>query len=444
MRGGSPMESKLFEAFKKKLKSQSVPVLTKFNGEEEEFLSAANIFTLVLSRARELRKLGLSKGQVLLKEPSDFNTIVDFLACVKLGATYFPHLKEEQLKFVQQYGGEYDFERIDNGYILKGKLNWHHKDIYYPLVVATSGTKNRKIVSYHEKGLLFQLSSHEKVFRKFNFNHKLSLLPKNHCFGMVLDLLLGVFMGNYITFLDRDFTLASLKRIFKFNEIDFITCVPKHIDMLNEFAKKDSSLKSSLKGVTCFYGGAHLSSKSYDRAKQYFYAIVEGYGLTEAGPGVLINRQPIPGVEVSLVDQKLCLSSPSIGHYCGGNERLHTQDYFKKIKDKYIFLGREGDFIKNRSGKFESLFEIQEKINLRSENEILFVRDREKLILVDLYESKQLSQGLLEWVEKNYCAVIEVKHLPRSKSLRKISEFKCKSKEDAINQIIKLEGSWVS
>ena len=442
--GGSKMRSKLFSEFQDILKEQAIPVLNRFDKNNEQILSASNIYTMVLSRIKVLRRAGFGKSMVLMAIPDDMYCIVDLLACCFLEGTYFPVNKMTLTKVIDQEFYPVEYSKISNDeFILKSSPSWHNELKLYPLMLATSGSVKQKLVSYHEEGILFQLRAHQKAFKKYNFEHKLSVLPKFHCFGMVLDLLLGLWMRQYITFLPGNFSSKDLKRVLENYEIDLITCVPRQVDALIFHAQNDPNIFEKLSNLYIFYGGAPLKTTNGISIKDFFKGAIEGYGLSEAGPGVLINGKPLEGINLTLNGTQLEIVSPSIADFeFKESEHLLTQDCFKYAKE-YLFLGRIGDKIKNSRGTFETKLEVEKKISQKVESNIYLIHDKYQLKLIELYSKSAMSISMRKWIHKQYPSLNTIISLSLNENREILLKNNGKSNDDVLknnlSSVIKIQ-----
>lgn len=442
------MQSKLFGVFREILKEKSEPVLIDITSGEEDILSAANIYTSVLARIKDLKRSGFKDGMVLLSEPTNFSAFIDFMTCCYFGASYFPVNKTTKEKVINQEFFECKTFESGDDFFITLTNSWHEENKTYPLMLATSGTKQQKVVSYDEDGILFQLEEHASAFSKYEHETKLSLLPKFHCFGLVLDLLLGVYMKKYITFIDPQKQFKDISIIIKEYDIDFISVVPKQIDLLMNISEKDFSIKDVLKNVHLFYGGAPIGQHNKFKAKKIFKNVIEGYGFTEAGPGVLLEGKPLRGVKLSIKNDLLIVDSPSIATIANTKKTssiFESKDYFKFKNEKYIFKGRSGSLIKNSKGVFEHFSDVQNKIYKKYKREVLFFYEQSKTVIIDYYETEPLEERLKEWIYSEYPSVGSILSFKKDEGVELLQKYNGKAKEDIILKHIIQEGDkiWV-
>lgn len=414
--------SQLFDEFKNVLKNKSIPAFIKYDKEFASYLTASNIYSLVLQRIKQRYRQGLKKGKTLIIIPDPFNAIIDFMACLKLGVSYFPVSPT-------YFNSTDDFKIIDTN-----ELNLNLRE-YTPLILNSSGTTNQKTYGLTEKGLLFQLNKHEAFLAQYPHHHKLSSLPLFHCFGFILDYLLAIKMNKYISFMQKpSFFLKDVQKIFFDEHIDFITGVPKQMELLINFAKKDPLLATKLKDCAFYYGGASLPSSLYPSAKETFKNIIEGYGLTEAGPGVLMNGVPIDGVELKINNSKLCIKSPSLAQGIElVDEYYETKDIVEFKNNRFYLLGREDDFIKSSNGTFSHFSEIEKKIYNRFKVDIQIIRRNNKLVPIQLIEEHEVvNKNFWHWLKSNYPLLEAPEIISRIKLYESMEHQNGKSRKDIL------------
>lgn len=413
--------SVLFGEFQRVLKDKATPAFIKYHNETPEYLSAANIYFHVLKRIKYWYRNGLREGKTLKISPDPFNVIVDFMVCLKLKASYYP---------VAPTLLNAPFEILDTDSL---ELNL---TTYSPLILNTSGTTNQKTYGLTEQGLMFQLNGHEEFFKQYPHNHKLSILPTFHCFGLILDYLLAIKMDKYISFMNKpSFFLKDIQKLFN-EEIDFITGVPKQMELLVNFAKKDKSLASKLKECTFYFGGALLPEALKENAQNTFKNIIEGYGLTEAGPGVLMNGRPLNGIDLKIVNQKLCIKSPSLAQGLSLDDNYYqTQDIFIKSEGAFKLIGRDDEFVKSSNGKFSHFSEIETTIYKRFSADVQIVKIENRLVPVQISSGNEVNKSFWNWLKNNYPILESPKVVSSIKLEELMQSTKGKSRVDVLKAI---------
>lgn len=357
----------LFSLFKEKLKGKGVPALID-REEGATFISAANIYTSVVDRARTLKATGFTKGDILIDSPCGREAAINFLVCQYFDAIYYPMAPSDYETFETQESSGNKRVFTLNGLVGLKNFSFLQEDKDYALILNTSGSYQKKAVALTAEGLLFQLEGHQKFLEKFPHEHKLSLLPKFHCFGLILDLLLGLISDKYITLYEKGrLTPTSLKEVFTADDIDFISGVPKQLELLIRMAKDHPELKEILKKVTFYGGGAPINSGLEKRAKEVFKDLIIGYGLTEAGPGIMMNHLVLPRVEVKFIDNHLYFRSPSVGDYHDKITKegwMKTNDIFSDDTPRRP-LGRSDDYAKSINGLLHHSTQVEETVMKR-------------------------------------------------------------------------------
>ena len=127
----------------------------------------------------------------------------------------------------------------------------------------------------------------------------LQVLPQFHCGGWNVQSLIAWWKGATVV-LERTFDAARCLDLIERKEVTAMMGVPaNYLFMAQEpgFARADlSSLR------TAVVGGAAMPAGLADEWRGRGVDIVQGYGLTEAAPNVLVSGKPYPYVEVALRD----------------------------------------------------------------------------------------------------------------------------------------------
>lgn len=413
--------SSLFDEFQKILKNRPTPAFIIYDHDVPTYLSAANIYYLVLKRIKQRYRQGLREGKTLMIVPDSFNAIIDFMACLKLRASYFPvaptKLDKEEFKIIET-----------------SSLNLN-LSTYSPLILNTSGTNNQKTYGMTEQGLLFQLQGHEDFLKNYPHSHKLSMLPLFHCFGFILDYLLAIKMDKYLSFMGKgSFFLKDVERAFFDEEIDFITGVPKQMELLINFAQKSPELALKLKKCIFYYGGAKLPSSINEKAKDCFKDIIHGYGLTEAGPGVLMNDLALENIDLKLKNGRLCIKSPSLAQGLDLEDGYFlSNDIFEYIDEKYILLGRDDEFIKSSNGTFSHFEEIEKVVFKRFNVDLQILKFENKIVSYQIIEeNEQVNNNLYTWLEKNYPILEPPRLVSRLELYELMQKGRGKSRKDIL------------
>ncbi len=430
----------LFNLFKEKFKGKGVPALIdRENG--DTFISAANIYTSVVDRSRELKKKGFKEGDVLIDKPCGREAIINFLVCQYFNAIYFP-MNDQEFEKVLNSTGQKSNEKTKDIYTLEGRQGTYNFDFLengksYALILQTSGTYQKKMVGLTAEGLLFQLEGHEKILKEYPHEHKLSLLPKFHCFGLILDLLVGTLGGAYITLYEKGrLSPKAMREVLDADEIDFITGVPKQLEILIRMAEdpQNSDLKETFKKITFYAGGAPVNEGLERRAREVFRDLIIGYGLTEAGPGIMMNHKVLPGVEVKFINDCLHFRSPSTGDY---PEKVIVDGW---VKTNDIFspdtprrpLGRSDDFAKSDSGLLHHSTQIEETLDKRfGVNAYILTGTHGKHALLEECEQ---AQEAIKFLKKAFPEMVNIVVINKSEVLPLLQENPGKSAKDVLKK----------
>ncbi len=203
-----------------------------------------------------------------------------------------------------------------------------------------------------------------------NFKHSdvaLFVLPLNHSFGIISSIggtLYGI-KGILLSWFDAGQSLELIAR----HKCSYAAVVPTMLAMLLDHPDAEQADTSSMD--RWIVSGAPLPMELYKRFEKTFHGkILEGYGLTEASPGVVLNRpdgvykpgsagQAFSGVEVTIRDEQgnilpantageICVRGPNVmkGYYNKPEATaqtivdgwLHTGDVGRLDEEGYLFL----------------------------------------------------------------------------------------------------------
>ena len=198
----------------------------------------------------------------------------------------------------------------------------------------------------------------------------LAVLPLFHVFGMTAVMNLGLYGGSELVLLPR-FKLAEALAAIDKEKPTILMGVPTIYSAINEAKDRDNYDLSSLK--YCISGGAPLPLPIKTKFESVTgCTLVEGYGLTEAGPVVTINPLgglnkensaglPLPGTLIEVVSLEnpdkvlplgeigeICITGPQVmaGYWRHEAEtaevlkggRLRTGDVGYMDEDGYVYL----------------------------------------------------------------------------------------------------------
>jgi len=195
-----------------------------------------------------------------------------------------------------------------------------------------------------------------------------SLLPFSHLFGMMHGIIIPSQSNTKTIIIENDFLNIKyiLESIYNFN-ITHVYSVPSVYYLISKFPEAQKFL---YKTNNFYSGGISLPPKIYEEfLLKTGKTIREGYGLTEASPGVTLNYdvypfpgsigKPLPGINVKILKEdnseckdneigEICVQGPTVfkGYYNDSlntrkvliNGWLHTGDLGTKDKSGNIYF----------------------------------------------------------------------------------------------------------
>jgi long-chain acyl-CoA synthetase len=241
----------------------------------------------------------------------------------------------------------------------------------------TSGTTvQQKAAMLTHKNLLVNAEQCRIAFDALPSDNYLCVLPMFHVYGFTICVLTPLCCGGTVTILEGFHPHRVINSLLN-DDITVFSGVPSMYVLLLEAAKKNNITFSNLRFATC--GGSSLPGDVLRQARDILnIPIVEGYGLTEASPGVCFNplygiqKQgsiglPFPYVKCRIVDEddmdvpvgevgELLVQGENVmlGYYKQEQETqetlrngwLHTGDLAWQDKDGYYYIaGRKKDLI---------------------------------------------------------------------------------------------------
>ena len=191
-------------------------------------------------------------------------------------------------------------------------------------VILSSGTSGEaRGIVHSQRSLLRNAQACDAVFLENDNDLRLSWLPMSHAFGRIGDLYTAMIRGGCLGIVpDRREVLDAAKIV----KPTVILGVPVFFDRLAQAccSGKIPSLAQSLGGCVrvCVSGGASLKRGTQEVFMSRGVPLVEGYGLTEAGPVVALSSprvwragkvgKAVTGVELTLTpDGELLVRTPS-------------------------------------------------------------------------------------------------------------------------------------
>ena len=233
-------------------------------------------------------------------------------------------------------------------------------------MLQTSGTTgNPRWVALSDRNILSVLYHHSKTLT-LGEERFLSVLPWNHAFGLILDLLLALFNGAEII---RDpeggRNPDAILDLAKTWEITHMSAVPLTLKRLIASDEGRDLLRSIKGGIV---GGAPVSSNLASFLEQT--QLRSGYGQTEASPGISLGQpgqwspnflgSPV-GCEIRIDDtNQLCFKGHNACYGMWTDNKLHvlpedrwveTGDRVAASKGGLVYRGRINDRFKLDNGR---------------------------------------------------------------------------------------------
>lgn len=378
----------LSRVFKKILCDTKHPVMAwcDQSGAIVETLSGPNIWTLSYERFTELKKQGARPGDRLFSQAGGKRFVIDLFASL-IGHFVFVPCDTDRRDFV----------------------SYKDRELLYQCGVAlelkTSGTTGSpKTCYYTRQGLLLQLQSHAEYFNYPAESERLCILPWGHAFGLVLDLMLGLFSKSVMFCPLNEKFRGSRKWIVNMlnsHEIDHVALVPRQLELM----LLDKRLYPRAPKLI-YVGGAKLSPSLLTRTKNWlgFSKIVEGYGLTEAGPGVLLNGQPV-GCETKIQEGVLFVKSKSWcldENFNEPDEWMPTNDFCHLTEERLIrVLCRSSQRIKSTAGLWVNLALIEEHIAKFLDARSVSIKPQAEGLGVVVFVDQQLGEEQRIWITEH-------------------------------------------
>jgi len=237
------------------------------------------------------------------------------------------------------------------------------------VMIYTSGLTGRPLGAVLTHGnLLGQSLLLKIVFGGTAEDRSLAVIPFFHAFGAATNMLAALRVGGSICLMER-FTLEGIFNTIQNERVTYVCAVPRlFIGMVFQQGAERYDL-GSLR--FCVTGGAAMPVEFFAEFHRRFGAVLmEGYGLTEAGPVCSVNPlfgvqkpgsigPPIPGVELAILDEggtplpigregELVVRGGNVMRGYHNNDEatrevlrggwLHTGDLARMDEDGYFFI----------------------------------------------------------------------------------------------------------
>lgn len=373
------------DEWRERLRGQPYPLLATRQPNGLEVLSGAALWNRAIECVRLWRRAGAAPGDLLIDSPEGIAGATRIMAALLGGFLYFPISPDEYAK-----GSTVQLDRRGARHPARSacrrafRLSTDSATVLTPvampddvssleplqpearLVLGTSGTSGngRLIVVLDAESVRHQLICHAEALELQPGASRLAVLPWWHSFGLVLDLLLGLWARQAI-WVQADLSLRnhSLVDVCRDDQINHLAVVPRLADVL--FAGLRN--RPRLPNLCLHTGGARVTEALRRHAHEYVGRWVDGYGLTECGPGVLLDGRAV-GCEVRIDEGsgELLVRSKFLGFFSGREQRLdesgwlRTQDIVEREPTgRLAVLGRIDSAWKDPSGQWVTVRDIE-------------------------------------------------------------------------------------
>jgi len=330
---------------------------------------------------------GIRKAdRVLIRAENRMEWAAVFWACIARGIEAVPVDSQFSAELVERIRAESKPRMVIDDAALDRIAQWRPINSFSTTdvspddvveIVYTSGTTGepKGVVHRHRhicanlRPFRDEIAKYKKWARPFQPIRILDLLPLSHMFGQSLGLFIPVFLGGSVVF-TNDFHPARVIEIVRKNRISVIVCVPRILENLKNLVARSQPpdnlsfwylhSRFGWKFWAFVVGGARVDPDLEVFWKKQRFAVVQGYGLTEASPVVAVNHpfdtrtgslgKVVPGQEVMIApDGEILVRGESVTTTDGG--WLHTGDFGEIDADgRLYFRGRKKDVIVTPEG----------------------------------------------------------------------------------------------
>jgi long-subunit acyl-CoA synthetase (AMP-forming) len=361
------------------LKNSTHPVLYSYINNRAEIISANNLWVKGLHRRHQWRSLGIKPHDVICIQSNGATTIEYMVAAAKnnnplwiVNNNQWQQLQSNRI--IEKNSKEprlVSLFNIEKNSPNRAIITSVSEEVKYlveagaNLILTSSGTTGTpKIIGYHGNGIIHQLKSHYNYITPLPETCRLCILPQSHAFGLILDLLLGIYSKQVILFEPTAVTNIKLlwQRIIN-EDIRYLAVVPRILELL---IRSSNSNIRYLNRINLHVGGGIIRKNLLNSANNIFEKVILGYGLSECGPGVLINGDTLDcQVKIDNLGY-LWVKSHSQAIF---KEAIYdkegyyfTGDLATFYDNKYYITGRGKDTIKTTCGKITNLVEIEQQL----------------------------------------------------------------------------------
>ncbi len=323
------------------------------------------------------------------------------------------------------------FRTTSNNMIIHSKLD----DIVIMMYTnAENGTAKPAMIS--ENSLLSSIEMYSEFESISSDNVICALLPFHHILGLAYGLILPSYKACSLYISDMNLKrMNELVSAIKNTRVDYILSVPSFYYLLMRIPGVTDILKNVNDLIS---GGIKLPYQIYDSFfKKTGKTIREGYGLTEASPGVTLNMKgtvidpesigkPFKNCEVKIIDENgnECKTGVTGEIYIQGNNVFqgyynNPEESFNVLKNGWLKSGDLG--MKDATGNIYFKGLKKNMLNVAGNN--VYPKEVERLLLmnknvkhVKVFKENSLLQGDI------VCAEIELKN-PDDKNIKSFKEW---------------------
>jgi long-chain acyl-CoA synthetase len=252
-------------------------------------------------------------------------------------------------------------------------------------IVYTSGTTGEpKGVVHRHRNICSNLRPFHKEIAKYRMWARpfqpvriLDLLPLSHMFGQSQGLFIPLFLEGSVAF-TSDIHPGKIIHYIHDNRISVVVCVPRILENLKNEVERRGILPRHSSGIlrtmwrhrsvhrwfgwkfwAFVVGGARVDSDLEEFWKGLGFAVIQGYGLTEASPVVAVNHpfdtrtgslgKVVEGQDVQIApDGEILVRGESV---TTGGDWLHTGDLGEiDSEGRLYYRGRKKDLIVTPEG----------------------------------------------------------------------------------------------
>jgi len=365
----SAMHDALREALRERLRGRPYPLLAERDPSGLRLLPGAALWRLAIEQIRLWRSAGVMPGDILLDTPTGIDGVVRIVAALVGGFVYWPLAAARLRPLNRQLAPTISEHRMLARRVWSLPLDSPN----YPVPISsppaldalgdlpadtavlleTSGASSGSpaLIALDSAALLHQLEGHARALDLREGEVRACVLPWRRAFGFVLDLLLGLWSGQTLWLApDGARQPRALLSLCREERVEHLASTPGGVDLLLWAAADGPALPL----LRVHSGGAPVADGLAQRARRQFGGWVEGYGLTECGPGVLLDGHAVDcDVKLNPTLGELYVRTASLGHFVGRPERLdaggwlNSRDLGRRVPDGRIeILGRSGSPIR--------------------------------------------------------------------------------------------------